>query len=105
MSDEIQGGGIAGVPKLTAANAAEDKRLAPIPVSPTGLAMLPQILIQVATVVCGLAAVGVAVFTAMLPAPWAITGLGICSAIVALGVPLGISSQGARKVEAAPAAK
>lgn len=80
----------------TMANAETDAALTPIPRSPTGIAALPQILVQIATVICGLAAIGVGLFTAMLPAPWAATGLAICSAIVALGVPLGISSQGIR---------
>lgn len=72
--------------------------------SPTGLALLPQAALKVAAVVVAIASVGVVVFTALMPAagaavaplPWVVTGLGICSAIVALGTTLGIVSQGVR---------
>lgn len=64
--------------------------------SPTGLAILPPMMIKVATIIVGLAAVGIPVCTAMLPAPWAATGLGICSSIVGLGTVIGIASPGVR---------
>ncbi len=72
--------------------------------SPTGLALIPQVLLKVATVVVALAGVGVIVFTALMPAagatvaplPWVTTGLAICSGIVAIGTTLGIVSQGVR---------
>ncbi len=64
--------------------------------SPTGLAVLPQVAVKVATVVVGLAAIGVGIFTVMLPAPWAVTGLAICSSIVGIGTVLGIASPGVR---------
>ncbi len=64
--------------------------------SPTGLALLPQVAVRIATVVVGLAAVGVTVFTVLLPAPWAATGLAVCSSIVALGTAVGLASPGVR---------
>ncbi len=64
--------------------------------SPTGLALVPQVVLKVLTVVVGIAAIGVTVFTTMLPAPWAVTGLAICSPIVAIGTVFGIASQGIR---------
>ena len=45
--------------------------LAPVAVverSPTGLALLPQVAVKIATVVVGLAAIGVVVFTSLMPA-------------------------------------
>jgi hypothetical protein len=91
------------VSPLTVASAAEDARLAPIPASPTGIALLPQAVIRVATVVIGLAAVGIPIFTTLLPAPWAVTGLAICSSIVGLGTVLGIASPGVRQAGTAVA--
>ncbi len=82
---------------LTVANAAEDKRLDPIPVSPTGIALLPQIFIKISTVV-----VAAAVFVMTIPAmgvPLPPQVLAVCAAIVGLGTVLGISSQGVRKTE------
>lgn len=64
--------------------------------SPTGLALIPQVVIKVGTVLVGLAAIGVPIFTTMLPAPWAATGLAICSSIVGIGTVLGIVSPGVR---------
>jgi hypothetical protein len=90
MTDEIQKPPFPSEPKLG---------LDPVQVverSPTGLALLPQMAVKVAVVVVGLAAVGIPIFTAMLPAPWAATGLAICSSIVGLGTVLGIVSPGAR---------
>ncbi len=84
---------------LTVANAAEDKRLEPIPPSPTGIALLPQLLVKIATVV-----VAVAVFVMTLPTmgiPLPPPVLAVCSAITGLGIVLGIGSQGIRKVEPA----
>ncbi len=66
--------------------------------SPTGLALLPQMVVKVAVVVVGLAAIGIPIFSAMLPAPWAVSGLAICSSIVGLGTVLGIASPGARSL-------
>ena len=74
--------------------------LAPVQVverSPTGLALLPQVAVKIATVLVGLAAIGIPVFTTMLPAPWAATGLAICSSIIGIGTVLGIASPGVRK--------
>ncbi len=64
--------------------------------SPTGLAVLPQVLVKILTVVVGLAALGVGVFSMFLPAPWAVTALAVCSAIVGLGAAFGIASPGIR---------
>lgn len=80
------------------------KPVAVVERSPTGIALLPQVVVKVATIVCGLAAVGVAVFTTLLPAPWAVTGLAICSSIVGLGTVLGIASPGVRSGAGAQAA-
>lgn len=74
--------------------------LAPVAIverSPTGLAVLPQVAVKIATVLVGLAAIGIPVFTTMLPAPWAATGLAICSSIIGIGTVLGIASPGVRK--------
>lgn len=73
--------------------------LAPVAVverSPTGLALLPQVIVKIAAVLVALATVGLAVFGMMLPAPWAVTGVAVCTAIVGLGATLGIVSPGAR---------
>lgn len=72
--------------------------------SPTGLALVPQVLLKIATVIVGLASVGVVVFTVLMPAagatvaplPWVLSGLAICSSIVAIGTTLGIMSPGVR---------
>ncbi len=64
--------------------------------SPTGLALLPQMVVRVATVIVGLAAVGAGVFPLFLPAPWAATGGAVCLAIVGLGATLGLASPGVR---------
>lgn len=87
----------------TMANEAEDKRVEAIPRSPTGLAILPQVLIKVATVVVGLATVAGGIFAIFLPAPWAVTGAAICGSIIGLGATLGISSQGIRAAPVVPA--
>ena len=65
--------------------------------SPTGLAVLPQVVVKVVTVLVGLAAIGIPIFTTMLPAPWAATGLMVCSSIVGIGTVFGIASPGVRK--------
>ena len=65
--------------------------------SPTGLAVLPQVAVKVATVLVGLAAIGVPIFSTMLPAPWAVTALAVCSSIIGIGTVLGIASPGVRK--------
>lgn len=64
--------------------------------SPTGLAVLPQVAVKVMTVLVGLAAIGIPIFTTMLPAPWAVTGLAICSSVVGIGTVFGIASPGVR---------
>lgn len=73
--------------------------LAPVAVverSPTGLAVVPQVLVKVMTVLVGLAAIGIPVFTTMLPAPWAVTALTVCSSVVGIGTVFGIASPGVR---------
>lgn len=70
--------------------------------SPTGLALIGPVLVKVGTVLAALAAVGTVVFSAMLPAPWAVTGLMVCSSITAALVALGIASPGVR-TQAGPA--
>ena len=64
--------------------------------SPTGLAMLPQVLIKVATVLVALAVVGLTVFALFLPAPWAATAVAICTGVIGVGSVLGIASPGLR---------
>lgn len=64
--------------------------------SPTGLALIGPILTRAGLVIAALAAVGQVAFGAMLPAPWAVTGLAICSAVTAACVALGIASPGIR---------
>ena len=64
--------------------------------SPTGIALLPQIVVKVATVIVGLAAIGAGIFPLFLPAPWAATGGAVCLAIVGLGATLGLASPGVR---------
>ncbi len=79
------------------ANAETDAALAPIPQSPTGLAVLPQVLIKIATVIVGLAAVAMSALAVLPPFPWTAAALAVCGSIVGLGATLGISSQGIRK--------
>ncbi len=57
---------------------------------------MPQVVVKVMTVLVGLAAIGIPIFTTMLPAPWAVTGLAICSSIVGIGTVFGIASPGVR---------
>lgn len=64
--------------------------------SPTGLALVGPILVKVGTVLAALSAVGTVVFSALLPAPWAVTGLAVCSSVTAALVALGIASPGVR---------
>jgi hypothetical protein len=101
MTDELSRPVFPSEPKLG---------LNPVPVierSPTGIAMIPQVLLKVAAIIVALAGVGVVVFTALMPAagatvaplPWVVTGLAICSGIVAVGTTLGIVSQGVRTKE------
>lgn len=73
--------------------------LAPVAVverSPTGLALIGPVLVKVGIVLAALSSVGTVVFTLMLPAPWAVTGLAVCSSVTAALVALGIASPGAR---------
>lgn len=98
MSDEIEGVGISGVPKLTPANAAEDKRLAPV--SPTGQAVLtlpPWLAIAlsvvgvlVGTLIPSLLAAGVTLPVWIGP---------VAAAVTSILVALGIVGAGARKTE------
>lgn len=81
---------------LTVANAAEDLRVEPIPQSPTGLALIGPTLVKVGTVIAALAAVGTVVFAALLPAPFAVTGLAVCASITSILTVFGIVSPGAR---------
>ena len=98
MTNELSRPAFPSEPKLGLAPVAVVER------SPTGLALLPQVAVKIATVVVGLAAIGVVVFTSLMPAagatiaplPWVVTGLAICSSIVGLGTVLGIMSPGAR---------
>lgn len=90
MSDELSRPPFPSEPKLGLAPVAVVER------SPTGLAVVPQVVVKVVTVLVGLAAIGIPVFTTMLPAPWAATGLAICSSIVAIGTVFGIASPGVR---------
>lgn len=99
MVDEIQGGGISGVPKLTAANAAEDARLAPIPTSPTGIAVLGQTVVRIAVVAQALSTAVGGIFALFLPQPWAVTGCAVCAGVFAVaGVVTGVGP-GVRKLE------
>ncbi len=82
---------------LTVANAAEDKRLEPIPQSPTGIALLPQYFIKGATILVGLATVGLTLLQALPPFPFAAKLQAIFLAIIGLGTVIGISSQGIRQ--------
>ena len=95
MPDEIARPVFPSEPKLGLAPVAIVER------SPTGLALLPQVAVKVAAVIVALATVGLAVFGMLLPAPWAATGLAICTAIVGLGATLGIVSPGARSAPGA----
>lgn len=73
--------------------------LAPVAVverSPTGLALLPQMLVKIAAVVVGLAAVGLTVVTVLPPTPLTAQIQAICLAVVGVGATLGIASPGAR---------
>ncbi len=90
MTDELERPVFPAVPKLG---------LAPVDVverSPTGLALLPQILVRIGTVVTAIAAIGIPIFSAMLPAPWAVTGVAVCTSICGLGAALGFASPGIR---------
>lgn len=95
MPDELSRPPFPSEPKLGLSPVAVVER------SPTGLAVLPQVAVKVVTVLVGLAAIGIPIFTTMLPAPWAATGLTICSSIVGIGTVFGIASPGVRK-EAGP---
>ncbi len=79
-----------GEPALGTANISVVER------SPTGIALLGQNVVRVATVIVGLAAVGLGIFPMFLPQPWAVTGAAICAAIVGLGATMGIASPGVR---------
>jgi hypothetical protein len=70
--------------QTTVANAAEDKRLEPIPSSPTGLALLPQYAVKWALAVGALAVAVGTVFAVFLPQPWAITGVAVSGAVVTI---------------------
>jgi hypothetical protein len=69
--------------------------LFPIQQSPTGVAILPQLLVKGATVLVGAAGLLLTLTTQgiALP-PLAVT---ICTAVVSIGAALGIASQGVRK--------
>ncbi len=76
--------------------------LAPVPnanISPTGLALLPQVAVRIGMAVAALAAIGTIVFTALLPAPFAVVGVSVCGAVTGLCAALGFASPGLRKVE------
>ena len=64
--------------------------------SPTGLALIGPALVKIGTVLAALAAVGSVVFAAMLPAPWAVTGLAVCASVTAAMTALGVASPGVR---------
>lgn len=82
------------VSPVTVANAAEDQRLDPIPSSPTGIALLPQLLVRVATVVVALAGTLLALTTQGIALPPIV--VTVCTVVLALGTALGIASQGVR---------
>lgn len=65
--------------------------------SPTGLALIPQLLVKIGVVMGALGTVGTAIFTALLPAPWAATGLGISAALATLGATVASMGPGLRK--------
>ncbi len=92
MADELAGG-VKSEPKLTVANAATDKALAPI--SPTGAAILPQLMLKIATVVVVLAGVAISLPSMGIALPPA--AVAVATALVAIGSALGIASQGVRK--------
>ena len=64
--------------------------------SPTGFSAIPQILVRAGAVLAALSAVGSVVFAALLPAPFAVTGLAVCASITAALTALGIASPGVR---------
>jgi hypothetical protein len=66
---------------LTAANAAEDERLAPIPQSSTGIAVVGQVALRIAIVAKALAIALGGLFTVFIPAPWAIAGAAFCTTV------------------------
>lgn len=77
------------------ANEATDKQLAPV--SPTGTAFMPQVLVRIATVLVLIAGVIVTLPTAGISLPPAV--MAAASAVMAIGTVLGISSQGVRRSE------
>lgn len=90
MSDEITRPDFPSIPKLGEAPVAVVVR------SPTGIAMIGPVLVKVGTVLAALAAVGSVVFAALLPAPFAVTGLAVCASITAAMTALGVASPGVR---------
>ena len=97
MSDEIQPSGLADVakaePKLTVANAATDKALAPV--SPTGIALVGQTVTRIALALVVVAGAVLALPAAGIQLPPIV--LTIATAVVTLGTAFGIASPGVRK--------
>lgn len=92
MTDELAKPALPSEPKLG---------LMPVPVverSPTGIALLPQYAVKIATVLVLVAGVIVTLPTAGVALPPLV--LSIAGAVVAIGAALGIASQGVRKTEA-----
>ncbi len=88
MTDELSRSPFPSEPKLGLAPVAVVTR------SPTGLALLPQIAVKVATVLVLLAGVVVTLPSAGVALPPIV--LTIAGAVLALGTALGIASQGVR---------
>ncbi len=88
--NRLAGSPALGEPALGTANISVVER------SPTGLAMVGPVLVKIGTVLAALSAVGTVVFSALLPAPFAVTGLMVCSSVTAALVALGIASPGVR---------
>ncbi len=72
-------------------------------VSPTGVALLGQNIVRVASVIGGLAVLVGGIFALFLPQPWAVTGAAICASVVLLATKIEAMGPGIRK--AAPESK
>lgn len=88
--NRLQGSPALGEPALGLSPVAVVER------SPTGLALVGPVLVKIGTVLAALSAVGTVVFAALLPAPFAVTGLAVCASVTAALTALGIASPGVR---------
>jgi len=65
--------------------------------SPTGVALLGQTLVRIASIVGGLAVLAGGVFALFLPQPWAVTGVAICGSVALIATKIEAMGPGLRR--------